>query len=134
MSQSPKKSFEIMKNFALFHVYRLKHKVNDKVCPTCASQNRVYEKVYQKMGRNNLSLLILKMIVSKSGPACKILQYLVEPSKVLQKCCSSFRFLWNLTNTFNLCAALKTESLFSLVYCSNEEWGTSPSSFSGTKQ
>ena len=57
-----------------------------------------------------------KMTTSKSGTTCKILQYLVEPSKVLQKCCSSFKFLWNWANTVNICAALKTESLFSLVY------------------
>ena len=57
----------------------------------------------------------VKMAVSKSGTTCKILQYLAEPSKVLQKCCSSFRLLWNWANTVNLCAALKTESLFSLV-------------------
>ena len=49
----------MLKNFALFNAYRLKCKVNEKVCPTCASQKKVYEKVYQKMSRNNLSLLIL---------------------------------------------------------------------------
>ena len=58
----------------------------------------------------------VKMTLSKSGTTCKILQYLAEPSKVLQKCCSSFKFLWNWTNTVNLCSALKTESLFSLVF------------------
>ena len=58
----------------------------------------------------------IKMTVSKSGYSYKILQYLAEPSKVLQICCSSFKFLWNWANTaVNLCAALKTESLFSLV-------------------
>ena len=31
----------------------------------------------------------VEMTVSKSGTACKILQYLAEPSKVLQKCCNS---------------------------------------------
>ena len=36
-----------------------------------------------------------KMTVSKFGTTCKILQYLAEPSKVLQKYCSSLRFLWN---------------------------------------
>ena len=55
------------------------------------------------------------MTVSKSGTTCKILQYLAEPSKVLQKCFSSFRFLLHWANTVNLYAALKTESLFSLV-------------------
>ena len=58
----------------------------------------------------------VKMTVIKSGTTCKILQYLAEPSKVLQKFCSRFRFLWNWANTVNLCAALKTESLFSLVF------------------
>ena len=58
----------------------------------------------------------IKITVSKSGYSYKILQYLAEPSKVLQICCSSFKFLWNWANTaVNLCAALKTESLFSLV-------------------
>ena len=61
-----------------------------------------------------LDELNIKMTVSKSGTTRKILQYLAEPSKVLQKCCSC-RFLWNWANTVNLCAALKTESLFSLV-------------------
>ena len=57
----------------------------------------------------------VKLTLSKSGATCKILKYLSEPSKVLQKCYSSFRFIWNWANTVNLCAALKTESLFSLV-------------------
>ena len=51
--------FTNVKNSAQFHVYRFECKVHDKVCPTCASEKKVYEKVYQKMGRNNLSLLIL---------------------------------------------------------------------------
>ena len=59
------------------------------------------------------------MTVSKSGTTRKILQYLAEPSKVFQKCCSC-RFLWNWANTVNLCAALKTESLFSLVFYRNK--------------
>ena len=35
----------------------------------------------------------VKMTVSKSGTTFKILQHLAEPSEILQKCCSSFRFL-----------------------------------------
>ena len=56
----------MLKNFALFHPYHLKHKVNEKVCPTCASQKKDYIKVCQKSGRNNLSLLILKISTSST--------------------------------------------------------------------
>ena len=62
-----------------------------------------------------LDELYVKIPLNKSDTTCKILQYLTEASKVLQKFCSSFKFLWNLANTVNLCAALKTENLFSLV-------------------
>ena len=40
--QTPDKTFEVLNNFALFYVYRLKHKVNDEVCPTCASPKKDY--------------------------------------------------------------------------------------------
>ena len=53
-----------VENFAQFHVYRFECKVNDKVCQTCANEKNVYEKVYQKMGPNNLSLLILRCTLS----------------------------------------------------------------------
>ena len=43
----------------------------------------------------------------------KILQYLVEPSKSCKNVVETT--LQNLSNTVNLCAAEKTESLFSLV-------------------
>ena len=55
----------MLKDFAQFHTYCFLCKVNDKVCPTCASEKKVYEKVYQKMGRNNLSLLILRKMTIK---------------------------------------------------------------------
>ena len=57
----------MLKNFAQFYVYCFLCKVNDKVCPTCASEKRVYNKVYQKMSRNNLSLLILEFSKGKKS-------------------------------------------------------------------
>ena len=47
--------------------------------------------------------------------AWKILQYLVETFRNLQECYRNHRFLQNWANALNLGAALKTESLFSLV-------------------
>ena len=55
---------KVFTNVAQFHAYRFKCKVNEKVCTTCASKKKVYKKVYQKMTRNNLSLLILDDIDS----------------------------------------------------------------------
>ena len=45
----------------------------------------------------------------------KALQNLTEYLKILQKCFKNYRLLQNLANAANLCAALKTESLFNLV-------------------
>ena len=63
----------MLKDFAQFHVYCFSSKVTDKVCPTCASKKKVYDKVCQKMGRNNLSLLILWIIyITISTSTCQI--------------------------------------------------------------
>ena len=53
----------------------------------------------------------VKVSVSKSK---NHLQNLKESSRILQKCFRNYRLLQNSANAVNLCAALKTESLFSL--------------------
>ena len=70
--------------------FRSKHNfsVYDKVCPTCVSQKKVYEKVYQKMSRNNLSLLILlncaPILYFLRFGCCKMCMFVLTSDKVLK--------------------------------------------------
>ena len=41
-------------------IHDLKLKVNDRVCKTLEARKKDYTKVYQKMGQNHLSFLILE--------------------------------------------------------------------------
>ena len=60
-----------------------------------------------------LDELHVKVTVSKSE---NHLQNLKESSRLLQKCFRNYSVLQNSDGAVNLCAALKTGSLFSLVH------------------
>ena len=58
----------------------------------------------------------VKMNVSNSGTTCKILQYLAEPSKVLQKCCSSILDFYEIEQILSIYAQPWRLKVFSVLF------------------